>query len=42
MMMKACIFLDGENFRHSLTKLFPESFNPLDYLPKDADWTGFF
>ena len=41
-MMKACIFLDGENFRHSLTKLFPESFNPLDYLPKDADWTGFF
>ncbi len=38
----ACIFVDGENLRHSLIDLFREEFNPADYLPKNADWAGFF
>ena len=40
-MEKVCIFVDGENFRHSIRGLFPE-FNSSDYLPKRADWTQFF
>lgn len=39
---KACIFIDGENLRHSLVELFKPTFNPADYLPKKADWDGFF
>jgi hypothetical protein len=39
---KACIFVDGENLRHSLVDLFDPTFNPSDYLPKKADWDGFF
>ena len=39
--MRACIFVDGENFRHSIMELFPR-FRRADYLPKDADWTGLF
>ena len=38
----ACIFVDGENLRHSLVDLFYNEFNPGDYLPKNADWSGFF
>lgn len=38
----ACIFIDGENLRHSLCDLFGAEFNPSDYLPKQADWEGFF
>jgi uncharacterized LabA/DUF88 family protein len=38
----ACIFIDGENLRHSLCDLFGLEFNPSDYLPKQADWEGFF
>jgi len=38
----ACIFVDGENLRHSLVDLFGLEFNPSDYLPKTADWQGFF
>jgi uncharacterized LabA/DUF88 family protein len=38
----ACIFVDGENLRHSLIDLFSSEFNPSDYLPKTADWQGFF
>jgi uncharacterized LabA/DUF88 family protein len=38
----ACIFVDGENLRHSLVDLFPTEFDPFDYLPKNADWSGFF
>ena len=37
--MKACIFVDGENFRHSIVDLF-DKFQREDYLPKTADWTG--
>ena len=40
-MERVCIFVDGENFRHSIRGLFSE-FNPNDYLPKRADWTQFF
>lgn len=39
---RACIFVDGENLRHSLVDLFDQEFNPTDYLPKNADWSGFF
>jgi len=39
--MKACVFVDGENFRHSIVDLFPE-FRQADYLPKIADWARLF
>ncbi len=38
----ACIFIDGENLRHSLVDLFDSEFNPTDYLPKTAHWDQFF
>jgi uncharacterized LabA/DUF88 family protein len=41
---RACIFVDGENFRYSLRHLFPSerySFTKADYLPQ-ADWHRFF
>ena len=38
---RACIFVDGENLRHSIVELFPQ-FKRDDYLPKTADWEGFF
>jgi len=31
--MKACVFVDGENFRHSIVNLFPH-LHQEDYLPK--------
>ena len=43
-MKRACIFVDGENFRHSLKNLFQNgkySFDKGDYLP-EADWHEFF
>ena len=39
--MKACVFIDGENFRHSITSLFPD-FDQAKYLPKNAKWTELF
>lgn len=41
MAKRACVFVDGENFRHSIGDLF-EQFNPHDYLPKGAHWESFF
>jgi len=38
---RVCIFVDGENLRHSIVDLFP-SFNQHDYLPKSANWAEFF
>jgi len=38
----ACIFVDGENLRHSLIDLFKPNFNSTEYLPRNADWVGFF
>lgn len=43
-MRRACVFVDGENFRHSLKHLFPSgrySFGKGDYLP-ETDWHAFF
>lgn len=41
-MKKACVFVDGENFRYSINELFRNEFTQSDYLPKTADWEGFF
>jgi hypothetical protein len=38
----ACIFVDGENLRHSLGNLFSTDFDRADYLPKQAKWVDFF
>jgi uncharacterized LabA/DUF88 family protein len=38
----ACLFVDGENFRHTISELFHSRFDKRDYLPKKADWTAFF
>ena len=40
--MRVCVFVDGENFRHSILRLFAEDgFKESDYLPP-ADWGSFF
>lgn len=40
--MRVCVFVDGENFRHSILRLFAEDgFRESDYLPP-ADWAAFF
>lgn len=39
--MRACIFVDGENFRHTICDLFPQ-FQQFEYLPKLANWTELF
>lgn len=38
---RICIFVDGENFRHSIVGLFAE-FSQADYLPHNAEWEKFF
>lgn len=38
---RVCVFVDGENFRHSIVNLF-EGFSQSDYLPANADWAGLF
>lgn len=38
---KVCIFVDGENLRHSICELF-ETFNKNDHLPHTANWQDFF
>lgn len=40
--MRSCIFVDGENFRHSLIDLLQPEFDRDDYLPKTARWKDFF
>jgi hypothetical protein len=41
---RACVFIDGENLRHSLLDAFRAEglFRASDYLPRNADWSGFF
>lgn len=41
---RACVFVDGENLRHSLLDTFRADglFRASDYLPRNADWSGFF
>lgn len=41
MTKRVCVFVDGENFRHSIVDLF-DSFRSTDYLPKKANWNDFF
>ena len=37
------MFVDGENFRHNLVKIFNSgAFDTRDYLPRQADWGAFF
>ncbi len=38
---RACVFIDGENFRHSICDLL-DGFNRADYLPKSAAWDSLF
>ena len=38
---RACVFVDGENFRHAIGDLF-EDFDRADYLPKKASWADLF
>jgi uncharacterized LabA/DUF88 family protein len=40
--MRACVFVDGENLRHTICDLFKPDFEPREYLPKTADWSRFF
>jgi len=40
--MRVCVFVDGENFRHSIVDLFSPQFQQEDYLPKSADWASLF
>lgn len=40
-MKRVCVFVDGENFRHSIVGLF-EKFQTRDYLPQSANWNDFF
>jgi uncharacterized LabA/DUF88 family protein len=39
---RCCIFIDGENFRHSICDLFESEFKETDYLPEYAEWGLFF
>ena len=47
-MLRAAIFIDGENFRHTICDLFANPrggehlFDRRDYLPKQAQWAEFF
>lgn len=41
--MRACVFVDGENFRYNIVKLFSgDNFKNKDYLPPNARWGEFF
>ena len=40
---RVCIFVDGENLRHTIIELFaPRFFNPSDYMPTNARWDAWF
>ena len=41
-MARVGVFVDGENFRHSLRRLFSPHLKESDYLPKDAHWAELF
>jgi hypothetical protein len=40
--VRVCVFVDGENLRHTICDLFEPAFDRRDYLPKTADWTRFY
>ena len=39
---RVCIFIDGENLRKSIEKMFSSKYNAYDYLPPKANWEAFF
>jgi uncharacterized LabA/DUF88 family protein len=39
--MRVCVFVDGENLRHTIVELFEKEFDTQEYLPKNADWAKF-
>lgn len=39
--MRVCVFVDGENLRHTICDLY-DDFDPRDYLPKNADWSAIY
>ncbi len=39
---RVCLFVDGENFRHSIVDLFDRDWNRNEYLPKGARWGELF
>ncbi len=41
MSKRACVFVDGENFRHTICDLFYH-FDRRDYLPREANWAELF
>jgi uncharacterized LabA/DUF88 family protein len=42
MTIRACVFVDGENFRHSILDIFGHEFHEAEYLPRTANWEAFF
>jgi uncharacterized LabA/DUF88 family protein len=40
--MRVCVFVDGENLRHTICELFDGDFDERDYLPKNAKWAELF
>jgi hypothetical protein len=42
MTKRVCVFVDGENFRFTINDIFSDEFQRHEYLPKRADWAGFF
>ena len=40
--MRVCVFVDGENLRHTICELFEPVFDQKEYLPKNADWAKFY
>jgi uncharacterized LabA/DUF88 family protein len=40
--MRVCVFVDGENLRHTINDLFAPVFDRREYLPKGADWASLF
>ena len=41
-MTRVCLFVDGENFRHSIIGLFASAFQSANYLPRNAQWAALF
>jgi len=39
---RCCVFVDGENLRHSIVDLFRREFQSTEYLPKQAQWAGLY
>jgi uncharacterized LabA/DUF88 family protein len=40
--MRVCVFVDGENLRHTICDLYEPVFDRREYLPKTAEWAKFY